>query len=670
VTAPPPPPPTRPPTRPPTWPFRRRAGRVLAWLAGGLAAFGLVAVALAVVLDRAFPPDLRRLASVSTEVDDRQGDLLAAFPAPGGVWRLRTRVADVSPAFLALLIQTEDRLFWQHPGVVPWSLARAALQWVSAGRIVSGGSTLTMQTARLLHRGPRSVAGKLIEIARAVQLEAHFSKSRILGMWLTLAPFGGNIEGVRAASLAWFGIPASQLTASQAALLVAIPRRPEALRPDRHAAAAARLRDRLWPAAAGQPVPTRRVALPAHADAALAPLSRAPDHPARIATTLDGPLQRALERVAAQALAGLPPAASLALLVVDPADGAIRAIVPGAGRLGQAGTAPERAGMLDLTRAVRSPGSALKPLLYGMAFQQGLVRPDTPIADLPHQFGAYAPEDYDRAHAGLVTAAAALQRSLNVPAVLLLNRLGPLRFHAWMQAAGAGLVLPRDTAPSLPLALGGAGITLRRLAGLYAGLATDGAARAPFLLASDARANRPMLQPQDAGLVAAILTRPFPDGGRDGVAWKTGTSWGGRDAWALGFDRTHLAGVWIGRPDGTPLPGATGTRLALPLLSRVFDLLAPSPRPRAPVVAPPATAAADTLRLLFPPPGAELDAQGPVPLRASGGRRPLTFLVDGAPLPADAARRQADWLPDSPGFYTLSVLDADGTAARASVRVK
>jgi penicillin-binding protein 1C len=620
----------------------------------GLAAGLALLAGTALALDRAFPPELGRLATVSTEVLDRQGELLAAFPASGGVWRLRTNVVDVSPAFLTLLIETEDRHFWRHPGMVPWSLARAALQWARAGRIVSGGSTLTMQTARLLQRSPRSVPGKLIEIARAMQLEAHFSKREILGMWLTLAPFGGNIEGVRAASLAWFGVPATELTEAQAALLVAIPRRPEALRPDRFAVAATRLRDRICPEAAGKPAPTGRQAMPAHAFAALASLARAPGHAERIATTVDGPLQRATERLAAGS--ALPPGASLAMLIADPKDGAIRAIVPGNGSL-------------DLTRAVRSPGSALKPFLYGLAFQDGLIRPETPIADLPHLFGAYAPEDYDRTHAGRVTAAEALRRSLNVPAVLLLDRLGPLRFHALLQAAGAGIVLPHGTAPALPLALGGAGITLRRIGGLYAGLATDGTARG-LVLQDPTTPLRPLLQPEAAGLVASILTRPFPDGGRDGVAWKTGTSWGGRDAWALGFDRADLAGVWVGRADGTPVPGATGTRLALPLLSRLFDLLPSAPRPAPPSFAPPEMAQADTLRLLFPPPGAELDALGTVPLRAGGGRRPLTFLVDGAPLPTDAARRQALWQPTEPGFYTVSVLDADGAAVRVRIRIR
>jgi penicillin-binding protein 1C len=615
---------------------------------------------LAVALDRAFPPDLSRLAAVGTEVLDRQGRTVALLPAPGGVWRFRTTADEVSPAFLDTLIATEDRQFWRHPGVNPFALARALVQDIRAGRVVSGGSTLTMQAARLLQPRPRTVASKLIEIARAVQLEAHFSKKEILGIWLTLAPYGGNLEGVRAGALAWFGTSPRLLEPAEAALLVAIPRRPEALRPDRHADRARALRDRILRADGGA-IPVRRVPLPRHAPQAVAGFAGPPT----VATTLDLPLQAAVERLAAERVADLPEHASLALLVADASSREIRAIVSGSGR------GEGRGGFLDLTRAIRSPGSALKPFIYALAFQDGLAGPETVLDDTPRRFGHYAPEDFDRGFAGEVTAAEALRRSLNLPAVALLDRVGPLRFAAVLQAAGAKLRLPPGADPSLPLALGGAGISLRQLAGLYAGLATDGSAE-PLLLRPDDRvAPRPFLDPRAAAAVAGVLTQPFPDLAGFGVAWKTGTSWGGRDAWALGFDAHHVAAAWVGRPDGTPLPGATGRALALPLLARLFDLLPPAPRPTPPSL-PRETPAvrADALRLLFPPPDAVLGAEGPVVLRAMGGRRPLTFLVDGAPLPADPARREAAWNPASPGFYRVTVLDADGSAARATVRVK
>ncbi len=589
-------------------------------------------------------------------------------PQPAEFWRFR---ADTTPPLLTnLLIAVEDRRFWYHPGVDPVALARATAQLVSSGHIVSGGSTLAMQAARLLEPRPRTLRSKLIEIARAIQLETRFGRQGILKIWLTLAPFGGNLEGVRAGSLAWFGVPPEALEPAQAALLVAIPRRPERLRPDRHEDAATAVRDRVLAIgrrtglfdATATPVPTVRIAPPRHAPQLAASLPHLP----RVLTTLDLPLQTALEHLGRERLETLPEHASLALLVADAHAREIRALYPGDWRN------QDRAGAIDLTLAVRSPGSVLKPFIYAMAFADGIAAPDTVVPDLPRRFGGYAPENFDRGFAGSITAAEALRRSLNLPAVALLDRVGPLRFAATLRFAGATLRLPRGADPSLPLALGGDGITLRDTAALYAALATDGTGGPLLLLADQSASRRVFLSTSAAHTVADVLTRPLPDFGPRDIAWKTGTSWGGRDAWALGFDALHVVAVWIGRPDGTPLPGATGASLALPLLSGVFDLLPKAPRSVTPVPEQhPRRAAlpADALHLLFPPSGAVLSADGQVTIRVMGGRRPLTFLVDGAPLPADAIRREVAWLPSGPGFYRLTVLDADGVAVRASVQV-
>ncbi len=646
-------------------PLRRGAGgraRTAAKLAACLA---LIAATL-LTLDRLFPPDLSRLGVVGSEITDRTGRTVALLPAPGGIWRFRTTADDVAPGLIDTLVAIEDRHFWHHPGVNPLSLARAAWQDLRAGRIVSGGSSLTMQAARLLEPRPRTLRAKLIEAVRALQLEARFSKRDILGIWLTLAPMGGNLEGVRAGSLAWFGASPRLLDAAQAALLVAIPRRPEALRPDRFPARARALRDRILAATGGEPgsdIPAARIPLPRHARQAVAALPPAP----RVATALDLPLQIALERLAAERVESLPERASLALLIADAGSREIRALASGGPGAGEG-----RGGALDLTRAVRSPGSALKPFIYAMAFQDGIVGPDTVLADLPRRFGGYAPENFDRGFAGQVTAGEALRRSLNLPAVALLDRVGPLRFAATLKSAGVPLRLPPGADASLPLALGGAGITLRQAASLYAALAGDGSTAPLRLRDADSSEPRPFLQPRAAATVAGVLTQPLPEGGPPGIAWKTGTSWGGRDAWALGFDRTHVVGVWVGRPDGTPLPGATGRSLALPLLGRVFSLLPPAPRDPPPPPRPErqAAAASDALRLLFPPPQAVLSNDGPVTLRAMGGRRPLVFMVDGTPIATDPARRETAWNPPGPGFFRLTVLDADGMAARAWVRVK
>jgi penicillin-binding protein 1C len=632
------------------------------WLTWGGAVL-LVLAGAALTLDRLFPPNLSRLATTGTEILDRQGRTVALLPAPGGVWRFQATTDDVSSVMLRTLITTEDRHFWHHPGVDPISLLRASVQDLRAGRIVAGGSTLTMQAARLLEPRPRTVRSKLIEIARALQLEWHFSKREILGIWLTLAPYGGNLEGVRAGAMAWFGASARNLDAAQAALLVGIPRRPEALRPDRHPGAARAVRDRILRADGGE-VPRSRLPFPRHATQALARLSG----PAQITTTLDLPLQFALERLASDQLRRLPRRASLALLVVDARSREIRAIVSGAEPENEA-----RAGALDLTRAVRSPGSAMKPFIYAMAFENGIAGPETRVEDLPRHFGAYAPEDFDRGFAGDVTAADALRRSLNLPAVELLDQVGPAQFAARLKLAGVRLHLPPGAEPSLPLALGGAGITLRDLTGLYAALATDGSAGTLRILSEPPAPDEPFLQRRAAETIAAVLTQPFPDSSLPGIAWKTGTSWGGRDSWAVGFDEAHVVGAWVGRPDGTPLPGATGRGLALPLVARVFEILPAAPRDSR-IVARPAAAGSGSpsyaLRLLFPPPNAVVSGDGPVTLRAMGGQRPLTFLMNGAPLRTDPARREISWVPSAPGFYQLTVLDVAGGVARVSLRVK
>ncbi|MCS6931232.1 MAG: penicillin-binding protein 1C, partial [Acetobacteraceae bacterium] len=568
-----------------------------------------LAAGLLFAADRAFPPDLSR-AAPGGELRAAGGRLLAALPAEGGVWRLAATPAEVSPDLLALLIAAEDRRFYSHPGVDPLALLRAAAQWAANGRVISGGSTLTMQVARLLEPRPRTLPAKAVEILRAFQLEARFSKREILGLWLTLAPQGGNLEGVRAGALAWFGRDAGTLSVAESALLLALARQPS-LRPDRAPEAARAARDSLLAArtagAAGISEADRLAALATPLPEARRPMPNLAPHLARelagrggrVTTTLDAALQAAAESLAAEARAALPDRASVALVFAEHGSGAIRALVGGA-----FGEEP-RAGALDLTRAVRSPGSALKPLLYAMAFDLGLARPGTLLADLPERFGAYAPENFDRGFAGQVTAAEALRRSLNLPAVALLSRIGPSDFAALLALGGTPPRLPRAaTEASLPLALGGAGVTLRELAGLYSALGAGGVAVRLSALPEGpgpAEAVR-LFGPRAAAEVAGLLARPFPGGGPEGIAWKTGTSWGGRDALAIGFDRRHVVAVWVGRPDGTPIPGATGRDLALPVLARAFALLPPAPIPPERVV--PVAAAlppppADRLRLLF-----------------------------------------------------------------------
>ena len=634
--------------------------------------------ALMLALGLLHPPPMPAPDAWSTRVLDRSGALIAATPTQAGTWRFPTQPSAVSPLFTQMLLAVEDRRFADWPGVDPLAILRAAAGWARTGHARSGASTLSMQVARLLDPRPRTLGAKLLEASRALALRARLGRDAVLGLWLSSAPFGGNLVGVEAASRAWFGKPATALDPAEAALLVAIPRRPEALRPDRHPQAARLLRDRILRLAAArslltpaelatalaEPVPAARQPMPLAWPQRLARLHAPP----ALATTLEAGLQAALARVSIAALARLPPRVSLAIMVADLPTRELRAVWAGA--WGD----PARAGALDLTRATRSPGSALKPFLYGLAFADGLAGPDTLLADAPARYGGYAPEDFSGRFAGRVTAAEALRRSLNVPAVGLLARYGPQRFAAALRAAGEGLLLPRGAAPSLPLVLGGAGQTLGGMMALYAALATDGAVTPLRWREGPAAPSLRLLPPATAAVIAGVLTRSVPDHpGLDGVAWKTGTSWGDRDNWAFGFDRAQLVGVWLGRPDGTAMAGGEAADTALPLLADVMALLPRAPRP-APRTATPlslATApAADPLRLLFPPPGAVLEGGGPLSLRASGGTRPLAFLVDGTALPSTPALRETPWTPPGPGFYRIVVLDAAGRAQQASVRVR
>jgi penicillin-binding protein 1C len=690
--------------------FGRRWRLVVALFAFATFAGALLAAAI----PRLPPLDLTAAETCSTVVLDRAGTLLRPFALPDGRWRLPLSPAGVDPRYLALLEAYEDRRFRDHSGVDAAAMLRAAGQWLAAGRIVSGGSTLSMQVARLVEpRAGRSLGAKLRQMARAVELERRLGKDGVLRLYLALAPYGGPVEGVRAASLAYFGHEPARLTLAEAALLVALPQAPEARRPDRFPEAARRARDRVLALAAArgvvrpdeaaaaraEPVPHGRKPFPmlaAHAaEAALAEAPGRPEH----RLTLDARLQGSLEALAAERATAFAPGVSAAILVIDNASGAVRAHVGSAGYLDAA-----RSGAIDMASALRSPGSALKPFVYAMAFEAGLAHPETLLEDRPARFGAsYAPENFDLTFQGTVTARRALQLSLNVPAVELMEAVGPARFIARLRAAGAGIVLPRDAAPGLPVALGGLGITLADLARLYAGLARGG--EVPALvrrldLPTPAGEARRITEPVAAWYVADTLRgTPPPENAVAGrLAYKTGTSYGYRDAWAVGFDRRFTVAVWLGRADGAGVPGLVGRLAAAPVL---FDAVArlgqepePVPAARDALVAttaglpPPlrhlrrdapriaGQPGTPPLRIAYPPDGSRIDlglsdgtgAAG-LALKALGGTLPLTWMVDSLPV-AETGRRQAEWRPDGAGFVRISVVDASGASDSVMVRIE
>ncbi len=659
-------------------------------------------------------PDPKAIAT-STIVVDRDGKLLRPFTIADGRWRLPVTGDDVDPKFLKMLIGYEDQHFYSHGGVDPLALVRAAGQFVLAGgHIVSGGSTLTMQVARLIARdSTRSVMGKLQQIALAQKLEARFSKDDILNLYLLLAPYGGNIEGVRAASLAYFGKEPKRLTTAEAALLVALPQSPEARRPDRDADAARAARDRVLDrlvaegvtdkdaamAARGERVPAARKPFPLLAPhLALQAVAAEPGAPVH-RLTIDRDLQASLEQLASDRVAGLGPKLSIAIVVADESTGEIRASVGSAGLFEE-----ERDGHIDMTRAVRSPGSTLKPLIYGLAFEQGLAHPETLIEDRPTGFHGYVPKNFDGFHRGTVTVREALQQSLNVPAIVALNAVGPARLVARLKRAAVSAELPDQSAPGLAIGLGGVGVTLRDLVSLYAAIArggtavalTDGIGDRP-----DALSGAPVLSPTAAWYVSDILAGvPPPLNGSPGrIAYKTGTSYGYRDAWAIGFDGANVVGVWVGRPDGTPVPGLSGIVSAAPVLFEAFDRIGPKrvALRRAPpgVLTVSSTSALPTpLRffrgpgeatfeqrqddpeIAYPLDGVSVDlgiADGnpaPLVIKVRNGAPPFTWFVNGLPVARTPFARSETWQPDGPGFVTLSVVDHDGKSDRVTVRVE
>ncbi|HWT30095.1 MAG TPA: penicillin-binding protein 1C, partial [Propylenella sp.] len=557
------------------------AALVLACIGAPAAPLALKAAVHAVTL-----PDLQP--ATGTLVLDRNGKLLRPFAIADGRWRLATKLADVDPLLVRTLIGYEDRRFRTHRGVDVRALGRAAFQLLTSGRPISGGSTITMQVARLLAgQSTRSPAGKLSQIVTALALERALSKDAILELYLTLAPYGGNIEGVRAATLAYFGKEPRRLTPAEAALLVALPQSPEGRRPDRHPGRAVAARNRVLAraqeagvlsaddvsAALTEPFPGARRAFPmlaAHTASRL--VAAAPATPVRHLSVEAG-LQGRLELLAAERAVAISDSVSVAILVADHKTGEILASVGSSGLFDA-----RRDGFVDMTRAVRSPGSTLKPLIYGLAFEQGIAHPETLIEDRPVDFAGYSPENFDREFHGTVTLRRALQLSLNVPAIQLLEAVGPARLVARMRRAGAAPTLSDLSPPGLAVGLGGVGVTLTDLVAVHAAIARGGLA-VPLTLDAD---NPPIpgaplqvLDGRAAWYVASILAgAPGPDVISPGsIAFKTGTSYGYRDAWAIGFDGRHVIGVWVGRPDGAPVPGLVGVDAAAPILVDAFARL-------------------------------------------------------------------------------------------------
>ena len=568
----------------------------------------------------------------STVVLDRHGEWLRAFSASDDSWRIpEPSLAEISPKLKTAVLTYEDRWFYHHFGINPFSIAQALVTNIKAGRVVRGGSTITMQVARMMEPKPRTVRNKIIEMFRALQIEARYSKDEILTLYLNMAPYGGNIVGSSAASRLYFSKPQNRLSLGEAALLAAIPNSPTHLRPDLHHANAVRAREKVLKRmvtfgriserelreAVSEPIPTSRYPMPlgaphltrllknSHSEQEYPPYVRRHSlfndgasngasgiQVRRIRSTIDARVQELAERILQESLDPLrrEGISTGAIVVMDTESREVLALVGSYGFFDIHGE-----GQVDGANARRSPGSTLKPFIYGLAMDRGLITPESLLNDVPIDYSGYQPANYDGEYRGFVTASEALAHSLNVPAVNLYSRLGNNGIYSFLQNAGISTLPKSKSHYGLSLILGGCELTLLELTTLYAGLANFGEFSEYRLTLdpvengegniagsmSHAMAKR-LLSREACYILTEMLTevrRPdFPAAFEAStnlpkIAWKTGTSFGHRDAWSIGYTPELTIGVWVGNFNGTGVSSLVGSEVAGPILFSLFTAL-------------------------------------------------------------------------------------------------
>jgi penicillin-binding protein 1C len=500
---------------------------------------------------------------------------------------------DISPTLVEAFLLKEDRWFYWHAGVNPIALVRAGVRTYRTG-VRQGGSTLTMQLARLIYRlNTRTPSGKLRQIGIALWLEARYSKRELLEAYLNVVPFGGNIQGVGAASRLYFGKPPDRLTLGESLTLAVIPQRPST-RAGRSASETSLLTARaqlgqMWLARHGDDADDRRqldlpivarqqYSMPWQAPHLVESVLAGRHRPsARIDTTIDAGLQRLVERQIQRYLKlygdrGIRNASSV---LVDTRDMSVKAWVGSADYWNK-----DIHGQVNGVLAKRSPGSTLKPFVYALALDQGVLHPQTMVRDLPASFGPFAPENFDGRFFGPISAEAALIRSRNVPAVWVTSQLKQPSLYQFLQSAGIR-AMKSESFYGLALSLGGGEVTMEELAGLYAMLANDGVLRPLRVEQSSKRDEGVRLLSAEASFITLEMLRrnqrPDEDAGtipvraRWPVAWKTGTSWGFRDAWTAGVIGPYVLVVWIGDFAGQGNPAFMGVDAAAPLFFRIAD---------------------------------------------------------------------------------------------------
>lgn len=674
---------------------------------------------------------------------DVSGEVLCTQLTEDEKWRLPIDLKDVPPLFLKMLLSYEDKRFYSHPGIDPIALTRAIWQWIKNGRVISGGSTITMQTVRLMKPRPRTIFYKIEEILAAFRLEFFYSKNDILKMYLSLAPYGGNVEGIRAASLTYFAQNPMQLTPAKMALLVIIPQLPTALRPHIYPTRAKVFRDKVLmrllekgilnttqvQEAKSDPVPLKRFGFPMYAPHVMAYLRQHNSSQTVFTTTLVKKKQVALESLLRNEIKLFDTHQTAAALIIENKTRQIVAYVGSADPFSEA-----KNGYVDMIRAVRSPGSTLKPIIYALAFEENIIHPETLIDDVYTNFNGYAPTNFRDVFHGEITIREALQQSLNIPVVHLLERLGPGRFVDWLGHHDTPLYFPhkhKEGIPSLPIALGGVGIRLYDLISLYCALANEGKF-APLTLTprSHPPKEAPLIHPAASWYVTHILEdAPAPSGLVDWfmtekppVAFKTGTSYGARDALCIGYTagpHGYTAGVWAGRADGSPSPNQLGRKTAAPILLKIFNTIifqdggqggfAESPPPCEVLLVPgkklperlhrfhhahptsfsgsPSGSTNKTkMRIVSPQTSTIFSLQKkdvgspdftPIPLTVYQGTPPFFFLVNGQPTSIHFTKHTFSqdqhmglWRPTKVGFFELTLMDGEGHSDTVTIRLK
>ena len=611
-------------------------------------------------------------------------------------WRFKPNVKHIDPLYIKMLINFEDKRFKHHFGVDIQALLRASFQLATRGHIISGGSTLTMQVARLLEPKNRTLSSKVVEIIRALQLEHHYTKEQILNIYLTLAPYGGNIEGIEAASWYYFGKHPYALTASEAALLVALPKNPENYRPDKHPKRAKLARNRvlikafkagilspfIYKQALKEPISTKLYKFPRFAPhLALKLLKNNPS--LTINTTIDGTLQKQLEAWAKEHGKNLPNGANMALLVVENSNAKVRAYIGSYNMFNK-----KISGYIDMTNAIRSPGSALKPFIYALGFEQHIIHPQTIILDKEVAFGNYHPHNYSRKYHGQVTISEALINSLNIPAVKVLYRVGASEFIYRLQKVIGKVHIPKNSA-TLPVALGGLGISLWQLTQGYVSLANSGSSKSLSVLKEAKQNKLSLVSPKSAKKITAILRQlPPPNsyrGRADKIAYKTGTSYGYRDFWSMGYSKNYTVGVWIGKANNQPVAKISAREIATPIMFEIFSLtdaikglkqwnwssnIVKKQAPEVLKYFDKELKSQDRLKFLYPKKGARYQSASchkvTVEITIDNGKEPYFFYIDNKPKATNSKKLN---LKLGVGAHTITVLDNSGESITRDIWV-